>query len=169
MNRQQTYLTIAFCVFLVVLNIWMLGFGKILWLMSNVNLLFHEAGHFAFGFFGRFIMVLGGTLGELIIPSLFIGHFALQRNVPGQVFGWWWVSTALYNISIYIADARGRILPLLGGQDGHDWAYLLGRTSLLNQDILISKLVIIVVFGITAYMIHLIYNYWHLQQGKILS
>jgi hypothetical protein len=69
MNRQQTYLTIAFCVFLVVLNIWMLGFGKILWLMSNVNLLFHEAGHFAFGFFGRFIMVLSGTLGELIITG----------------------------------------------------------------------------------------------------
>ena len=36
--------------------------------MHNINLPFHEAGHILFSPFGRFMQVLGGTLGQILMP-----------------------------------------------------------------------------------------------------
>jgi hypothetical protein len=46
-----------------------------------------------------------------------------------------WVSQSLFNVSVYVKDARAQALPLLGG-DGviHDWNWLLGRFGLLSWD-----------------------------------
>jgi hypothetical protein len=38
--------------------------------LDYVNLVTHEAGHFFFSSFGYTIAILGGTLGELIVPLL---------------------------------------------------------------------------------------------------
>lgn len=139
------------------------------WIINSLNIFFHEAGHWIFSIFGHFIMVLGGMLGEMMMPGLFIFYFWRQRNIPGQVFSWWWFSTALYDTSIYIADARARVLPLIGGQEGHDWAYLLGKTGLLKADIFISKIFIFAALCVTGYMVYLIYRYTQLQKGVIIS
>ena len=167
MNTQEKWLTIGFLSILVLFNIWMITLGKHSWIVSSINILFHEAGHFLFSFFGRFIMVLGGTLGELLMPAIFLGYFTIHRQIPGQVFAWWWLSVAFYDVAIYMADARVRVLPLLGGQDGHDWAYLFGRLGLLNQDILISRFMIIISLCITVYMIILVHKYWELSREKV--
>ncbi|HKW41365.1 MAG TPA: hypothetical protein VJN39_08950, partial [Gemmatimonadales bacterium] len=45
----------------------------------------------------------------------------------------WWVAQNLWNVSVYVQDARAEELPLVGGGE-HDWNYLLGRLGLLNQD-----------------------------------
>jgi len=36
----------------------------------------------------------------------------------------WWVAQNLWNISVYVKDARAEELPLVGGGE-HDWNYLL--------------------------------------------
>lgn len=171
-NKQQkeTWATLIFLCGLIIFNLWMLGTGSQPWVISSLNIFFHEAGHWIFSFLGRFIMVLGGTLGELIMPGLFLGYFWTKQDIPGKVFSLWWVTTALYNIAIYMADARVRVLPLVGGDSaGHDWWYLLRTTGLLDYDIFLSRLVIIIALSITAYMGFLTYRYWELSRGKILS
>lgn len=165
-NQQQTWLMIGFLSFLVVFNIWMITTGARPWIVSSLNILFHEAGHWIFGIFGRFIGVLGGTLGELLMPLMFFGYFHFKQQMDGKIFSLWWLTTALYNVSIYVADARAQVLPLIGGPGGHDWFYLLGRTRLLDHDIFISKLFIIIALCITVYMTILIHRYWKLSMSK---
>ena len=49
----------------------------------------------------------------------------------------WWVAQNLWNVAVYVQDARAEELPLVGGGE-HDWNYLLGRLGLLQQDQLIG-------------------------------
>jgi hypothetical protein len=44
-------------------------------LIDNADLVIHEAGHLFFMFFGKFIYTAGGTLMQIIIPSLIIFYF----------------------------------------------------------------------------------------------
>jgi len=46
--------------------------GKFIPIVDHINLLIHEGGHGVFSVFGKFIHALGGTLMQLIIPSMFI-------------------------------------------------------------------------------------------------
>ncbi len=103
--------------------------------MDNADLLIHEAGHFVFGFFGEFIRVLGGTLMQLIIPSLLVWYFYRNSYRTGTQLSFFWLGHNLLNIAKYAADARARQLPLLGGnKSGHDWHYMLGRLGILELD-----------------------------------
>ena len=45
--------------------------------LDRVDLVFHEAGHLIFGFFGEFIGVLGGSLMQVLIPAIVTGYFIL--------------------------------------------------------------------------------------------
>ncbi len=98
--------------------------------LDFVNLGFHEAGHIFLGFFGRFIMFLGGTLFQLLVPAVCLLH--LKRR--GANLGWqlclFWLGENLLNISIYAGDAIKQTLPLVGGGE-HDWTYLLTETGLI--------------------------------------
>ncbi len=166
MQKEIKIITILFLSVLVCFNLWMIFFDTQPFIISSLNVFFHEAGHWIFGFFGSFIRVLGGTLGELLMPLLFVFYFYGRREIPGQVFAWWWFSTALYDVSIYVADARARVLPLIGGQGGHDWAYLLGRMGLLEYDLLISRLFVMAFLGVTVYMVFLIFT---TTKSKVIS
>ena len=170
MKQQEHIITILFLSALVIFNIWMMATGSQPWIISSLNIFFHEAGHFIFSFFGRFIMVLGGTLGELLMPALFLGYFYKQGTIPGQVFSLWWMTTALYDIAIYMADARARVLPLIGGDSaGHDWWYLLRTTGLLEYDHILSKLVVVIALSLTFYMAVMIHRYWELHRNEIVK
>ena len=114
--------------------------------MHLVNLPFHEAGHIIFSPFGRFIMFLGGTLGQLLIPLVCTGALLLTR---GQNFGasasFWWFGQNFLDVAPYINDARALKLILLGGvtgreTDGHDWENILRTLAWLKYDHLIAKL-----------------------------
>lgn len=109
-------------------------------LLDGVNLLFHEAGHPLFGIFGReTLMVLGGTLMQLLVPLLVWGTFWFRRDTVGATFAGVWEFENLLNIARYVADARSQILPLVGGGE-HDWTHLLGRWGLLAQDQAIGQI-----------------------------
>ena len=101
--------------------------------LDYVNLIIHEGGHFFFSWFGYTIMILGGTLGELLVPLLCAAYFFWQREVTATAFcGFWFFENFLY-IGTYMADARVMALPLVGSGD-HDWEILFGQWGLLLQD-----------------------------------
>ena len=103
------------------------------------NLIFHEAGHVIFGFLGRFMTVLGGSLLQIAIPLIVAGAFLRQGNRFGAAAGIWWAGENLLDLAPYIADARRLQMVLLGGRtgaevEGHDWEYLLTEMGWLHLD-----------------------------------
>lgn len=107
-----------------------------------VDLVFHEAGHVVFGFFGEFIGILGGSLMEVLIPVVVTGYFILYHQRWSGMVTLFWVGQSLFNVSVYVKDARAQALPLLGGDDTiHDWNWILGRLHLLRWDHVIGNAV----------------------------
>ena len=104
-------------------------------LIDNADLVIHEAGHLFFYIFGRFIYTAGGTLMQIILPSIIVWYFFRNRYRTGVQFSLLWLGQNLINISVYAADARAQRLPLLGGHNVyHDWHYMLGQLNILNYD-----------------------------------
>jgi hypothetical protein len=109
--------------------------------MHNVNLVFHEAGHVIFRPFGEFMTVLGGSLGQLLMPTI-VMIALLWRNADnfGASLGLWWLAQSLMDLAPYIADARAGRLLLLGGVTGremphmHDWHNILSTVGCLQLD-----------------------------------
>ena len=99
---------------------------------------FHEAGHVIFGLFGEWIGVLGGTLGQLLMPAL-LGVALLVRNRDpfGAAIGLWFVGVSLLDVAPYMYDARDPQLMLLTGTTGengpHDWIYLFSSLGWLAK------------------------------------
>ncbi|MCG8414894.1 MAG: hypothetical protein MI746_11810 [Pseudomonadales bacterium] len=114
----------------------------------NVDLIFHEAGHILFMPFGRFMMFLGGSLFQVLLPLIFVVAFLwVNKDAFAASVCLWWAGQSLMDVAPYIADARALRLPLLGGGTGadtpgrHDWAYLLRQMGLLEQDTRIAAAV----------------------------
>lgn len=101
--------------------------------LDYVNLIIHEGGHFFFSWFGETIHILGGTLGELIVPLLCASYFFFQRETTGFAFSCFWFFENFPYIGTYMADARAASLPLVGS-DESDWTILFGQWGLLTQD-----------------------------------
>jgi hypothetical protein len=107
----------------------------------RVNLVFHEAGHVVFMPFGHFMMVLGGTLGQLIMPSIAGAVLLLKnRDAFGASVGLWWLGQSVMDVAPYINDARDLNLMLLGGGTGrdrpgvHDWENILLDLGLIEHE-----------------------------------
>jgi len=114
--------------------------------MHLINLPFHEAGHVVFSPFGRFIQVLGGTLGQLLVPMIVAGSFLAKRNPFGAAVGGWWLGQSLLDCAPYVNDARAGELMLIGGVTGkdvadyHDWEVMLGRLGWIDYDHIIARI-----------------------------
>lgn len=101
--------------------------------LDYVNLSIHEGGHFFFSGFGYTIMILGGTLSELLVPVLCGLYFFWQREPSGCAFCSFWFFENFPYIGTYMADARAQALPLVGSGE-HDWEILFTKWGLLVQD-----------------------------------
>ena len=100
--------------------------------LDLVNLAFHEAGHLFLTPFGETAHFLGGSMAQLAVPGLLIWYFLFRHdNRIGAAFSTWWIGESLVNVSVYMADARTLLLPLLGG-GVHDWNWLFYRFNLLD-------------------------------------
>ncbi len=109
--------------------------------MHRVNLVFHEAGHVIFMPFGHFMMVLGGTLGQLLMPAIAGAVLLLKnRDAFGASVGLWWLGQSVMDVAPYINDARDLNLMLLGGGTGrdrpgvHDWENILLDLGLIEHE-----------------------------------
>jgi len=109
-------------------------------LLHLINLPFHEAGHLLFMPFGRFMMFLGGSLGQVLMPAICLGTFLVKSRDPfGASVALWWTAESIMDIAPYINDARAMDLVLLGGvtgkeTDGHDWNNILTMLNWLEWD-----------------------------------
>jgi len=140
---------------------WLLNRGEF-GLLDNIDLVIHEAGHFFFSLFGKFIYTLGGTLMQIILPSIIVSYFFRNDYRTGVQFGLLWLGQNFINISVYAADAQARKLPLLGGNKVyHDWHYLLGEIGILQYDYLVGYMffgIAILVFITAVFMPLLTHN-----------
>lgn len=114
----------------------------------GVHLVFHEAGHVIFMIFGsRFLTILGGTLGQLLMPlAVILSFIKTRQNYSACVTGVW-LAASLADVAPYAKDARAMDLVLLGGvtgleSGGHDWNNMLFELDWLHHDQLIGNLFI---------------------------
>jgi len=104
--------------------------------MHHINLPFHEFGHVLFSPFGRFMHILGGSLFQVLLPLGLMFAFIVQRqDTFAASVMLWWAGQSLIDLAPYIADARYRSLPLVGGmgEEFHDWGNLLTMMNALNS------------------------------------
>ena len=105
-----------------------------------INLPFHEAGHILFIPLGQFMTILGGSLGQILMPLVCLGTFLIKTRDPfGASVALWWTAESFMDIAPYINDARALDLTLLGGvtgkeTDGHDWNNILTMLGWLEHD-----------------------------------
>ncbi|MBI3123552.1 MAG: hypothetical protein HYZ10_04030 [Ignavibacteriales bacterium] len=131
-----------------------LSIGNFLFI-DYINLLIHEGGHGVFKVFGGFIYTLGGTLMQIIIPSMFVVYYFIKKTKFGTQAFLVWLGQNLFNISVYAADARAQKLPLLGGNKVyHDWTYILNKLGLIEYDQLVGN--IFVILGLAAFVVALV-------------
>lgn len=134
------------CVLLALFAVWGL---RLIWLdyetgemmssfLHGPLLIFHEAGHVIFSLLGEFIMILGGSLAQLLMPAILLVALLFRNRDPfGAAIGAWFLGVSLLDLAPYVYDALDPQLVLLGGhtgeQGGHDWIYLLSETGWLQQ------------------------------------
>ena len=101
---------------------------------------FHEAGHYLiFRWFGQFIMTLGGTLGQHLLPIVVGWAFLFRhRNPFGAAIALWLLGFSLIDMGVYMYDAFDPKMMLLTGKtgadsDGHDWQNIFGDLGLLRR------------------------------------
>ncbi len=144
--------------------------------MHRVNLVFHEAGHVIFMPFGQFMHILGGSLGQLLMPAVVLGVMVFKNhdNFGGSIC-LWWIGQSLKDLAPYINDARDLQLQLLTGNsqdvpETHDWANILLDLGLifrekkiaLGADI-IGSLIMLLALAWGAYL--LLKQYRNLDRG----
>ena len=114
-------------------------------LIDNVNLIVHEAGHLLFSWAGTTATLYGGTLLQFLVPLGLAVYFWTQRKTAAVAFVVFIVFENCLYTSVYIADARAQVLPLVTVGDpeggGHDWFEILARWRMLRYDTTIAALV----------------------------
>ena len=104
--------------------------------LHNANLAFHEFGHIFFSPFGHFMMILGGSLFQVLMPlGLMLVFMIKQRDNFAASIMLWWSGQNFIDVSPYIDDAQYRALPLVGGggEESHDWGNLLTMMNALEK------------------------------------
>ncbi|UTA47853.1 hypothetical protein L1F30_17070 [Simiduia sp. 21SJ11W-1] len=137
--------------------------------MHNINLPFHEFGHVLFMPFGRTMMILGGSLFQVLLPLIVLCVFSFkQQDNHAASVGLWWCGQSFVDLAPYIADAQYRILPLVGGagEESHDWGNLLTQWGLLEYTQGIARasfgLGVLIMAVAIAWGIFLLRKQWHL-------
>ncbi|HMR55477.1 MAG TPA: hypothetical protein PKD34_02715 [Candidatus Doudnabacteria bacterium] len=151
-----TILVFAYCLFyLSTLNDWHF--------IDNVNLVIHEAGHVVFALFGNLIMLLGGTILQLLVPIVFILYFVFQKQIFSASLLFYWLAINLFNVSVYVGDAVTMSLPLLTDDTStHDWNQIFTILGILNLTDLISFLIFAI--GLLVMLLGLVFGL--LNSGK---
>lgn len=93
---------------------------------------------------GSFMMSLGGSVFQVIVPLVCAGAFLFQQDDPfGASVCVWWAGESLLDLVPYINDARALQLMLLGGPaaevEGHDWEAILMALGWLHLDHTIAR------------------------------
>jgi hypothetical protein len=85
-----------------------------------------------FGFFGRFIAIVGGSLNQVLIPAICTAVFVHRKQLGSAAVTLFWTGESLVDVAVYVADGRAMALPLLAEGVTHDWNFILGNLGLLS-------------------------------------
>jgi len=130
----------AWCVFYALFLIYAATNATGFLFIDYANLMFHEAGHVEFSWAGYYTRILGGTLGELIVPLVCLLIFLRRGETTAVAFSAFWTFENFLYIAAYMADARRSALPLVGG-DESDWTILFSHWGVLGFDTRIAAIV----------------------------
>src|SRR5262245_43729871 len=72
---------------------------------NPINLGIHELGHVLFRPFGDWLMVAGGSITETAVPLIAAFMFLRQPDFFAIAVCGGWLSSALYQMATYMADA----------------------------------------------------------------
>lgn len=104
------------------------------YMLSSVDLVFHEAGHTITFFLPDIVSVMAGSLLQVIIPLGLFVYFFIKDIRFGAALMLFWFGQSVVGVSIYVRDAIAMQLPLLGGEAViHDWNYLLAAFGVLEH------------------------------------
>lgn len=131
--------------------------------LDSLDLAIHETGHLVFAFGGERLLLLGGTLLQLLVPAAFALALWRQGDRHGATVPLWWLGQSCWNVSVYIKDARAQELPLVGGGE-HDWAILLGELGLLPRDQAIGGAVFLA--GVLIYLVAVVAGWMIVTRGE---
>jgi hypothetical protein len=147
MKYLKFALTIVACAYF-----WYCAFNYSQWhFIDSVNLIFHEAGHTIFLFFGEFVKVAAGSGFQVLVPLLISIYFLWNGQKASSGIALMWAGQSILNVSVYARDAEAMMLPLLGGDSvGHDWNYILGRLGMLDQTQLVANWILVSGFALIA-------------------
>ncbi|PIP31071.1 hypothetical protein COX25_01290 [bacterium (Candidatus Howlettbacteria) CG23_combo_of_CG06-09_8_20_14_all_37_9] len=151
-DMKLNYAKLIF-LFIIVISIWPLLKDPSAWIfLHNVDLVFHEAGHFILMFFGEAIHILGGTIIQLAVPITCAVAFYLRKDFYSVGIMLMWLGESVIYTSVYMGDAVKRVLPLLGGNtDGHDFYNFFSMFGILDYTdsiSLITKIIgYLIIFG----------------------
>lgn len=121
---------------------WTFILGGISWesvgssFLHNISLPFHEFGHVLFIPFGDFMIILGGSLFQVLMPlGIMLAFIFKQRDNFAASIMLWWSGQNFIDISPYISDAPYRAIPLINGlgEESHDWGNLLVMTGKMEN------------------------------------
>tara|TARA_R110002096_G_scaffold28336_9_gene85927 strand:+ start:2201 stop:2809 length:609 start_codon:yes stop_codon:yes gene_type:complete len=133
---KQFWWALRFNIFFAVSYDHVIGFNAIYFLMDNLTLIIHEAGHTILGIFGwRFLTILGGTLFQLILPLLIVNYGWRNRKFFITQLALFWLGFSWFDTAAYCADAFHRQLPLIGNlpKTAHDFFNILNSLNLLEH------------------------------------
>lgn len=128
-----------------------------IWVLDTINLFIHEAGHFFFKIFGRWVYFLGGSLFQVLLPLALV-IVTLRQNVRNVSYAAFWLGQSLINVSVYIQDAPFRKLRLIAKGLIHDWNWLLSGNLELAEPI-----------GLTVYYLGLLICFAGVLSGVIFA
>ncbi len=98
--------------------------------LHDVDLPIHEFGHVLFSLFGQWMMYLGGSLFQCLLPFLIgVAFIWKQRNPFGAAFCLWWTGENVVDVAPYIYDAKLMALPLVG-----EWNDEVAEMHVLRND-----------------------------------
>lgn len=112
----------------VAAGVWVLVGGQSAFLLSYVDLGFHELGHLVFSWVPGLFPALAGSIIQVAVPIGLALYFLLRKEPYGSGLMFAWAATSAAHVSVYAADAPFQTLTLLGGGT-HDWAWVLGSVG----------------------------------------
>lgn len=115
--------------------------GPFMWLHFS-NLAIHETGHLLFMPFGHFLMLLGGSLTQILFPAAFVVYFFISGQFFSSALTLFWTGQNFMDVGVYMRDAPARLLPLtVDNVDAHDWWQLFNMMNCLHHARAIANVV----------------------------
>ncbi len=102
---------------------WVLLGGERSFLLSYVDLGFHELGHLLLSWAPGLVPALAGSVAQILVPIGLALYFGSRRESYASSLMLAWAATSAANVSVYVADAPMQALTLLGN-GRHDWAWV---------------------------------------------